>query len=212
MEDILYKYSPLNKLNVSRETYLDFESFISMIIKKNSEINIISKKTAKNSIIRERHIIDSAQAIEFVDLNCDTTYDIGTGGGMPGIVIAIIAKNLKNKMKFNLYEKSHHKSEFLKEVSKKLNLNTVVIKDDVFKSTKLKAGTILVRAFKPLPTVLDLVHNNFRSYKNLIIFMGKNGKQIMKEAFKNWDFEYKQKRSITSEDSFLLSIKNIKKK
>ena len=212
MEDILYKYSPLNKLNVSRETYLDFESFISMIIKKNSEINIISKKTAKNSIIRERHIIDSAQAIEFVDLNCDTTYDIGTGGGMPGIVIAIIAKNLKNKMKFNLYEKSHHKSEFLKEVSKKLNLNTVVIKDDVFKSTKLKAGTILVRAFKPLPTVLDLVHNNFRSYKNLIIFMGKNGKQIMKEAFKNWDFEYKLKRSITSEDSFLLNIKNIKKK
>ena len=212
MEDILYKYSPLNILNVSRETFLDFEYLISMIIRKNSEINIISKKSAKNNIIRERHVIDSAQAIEFVDLNCNTTYDIGTGGGMPGIVIAIIAKNLKNKMKFNLYEKSHHKSEFLKEVSKKLNLNTVVIKDDVFKSTKLKAGTILVRAFKPLPTVLDLVHNNFRSYKNLIIFMGKNGKQIMKEAFKNWDFEYKQKRSITSEDSFLLSIKNIKKK
>ena len=212
MEDILYKYSPLNRLNVSRETCLDFESLISMIIKKNSEINIISKKTSKNSIIRERHIIDSAQAIEFVDLNCNTTYDIGTGGGMPGIIIAIIAKNLKNKMKFNLYEKSHHKSEFLKEVSKKLNLNTEVIKDDVFKSTKLKAGSILVRAFKPLPVVLDLVHSNFESYKNLIIFMGKNGKQIMKEAFKNWDFEYKQKRSITSEDSFLLSIKNIKKK
>ena len=69
MEDILYKYSPLNRLNVSRETCLDFESLISMIIKKNSEINIISKKTSKNSIIRERHIIDSAQAIEFVDLN-----------------------------------------------------------------------------------------------------------------------------------------------
>ena len=212
MEDILYKYSPLNRLNVSRETYLDFESLISMIIKKNSEINIISKKTAKNNIIRERHIIDSAQAIEFVDLNCNTTYDIGTGGGMPGIIIAIIAKNLKNKMKFNLYEKSHHKSEFLKEVSKKLNLNTEVIKDDVFKSTKLKAGSILVRAFKPLPVVLDLVHSNFESYKNLIIFMGKNGKQIMKEASKNSDFEYKQKRSITSEDSFLLNIKNIKKK
>ena len=212
MEDILYKYSPLNILNVSRETFLDFEYLISMIIRKNSEINIISKKSAKNNIIRERHVIDSAQAIEFVDLNCNTTYDIGTGGGMPGIIIAIIAKNLKNKMKFNLYEKSHHKSEFLKEVSRKLNLNTEVIKDDVFKSTKLKAGSILVRAFKPLPVVLDLVHNNFESYKNLVIFMGKNGKQIMKEAFKNWDFEYKLKRSITSEDSFLLNIKNIKKK
>ena len=146
-----------------------------------------------------RHFLDSASVFLGAPEigQCEKkVIDIGTGGGMPGIIIAIIAKNLKNKMKFNLYEKSHHKSEFLKEVSKKLNLNTVVIKDDVFKSTRLKAGTILVRAFKPLPIVLDLVHNNFRSYKNLIIFMGKNGKQIMKEAFKNWDFEYKQKRSI----------------
>ena len=211
-DDSLKNYSKLDRLNVSRETCLDFEKFISMIELKNRKINIISKKSSENEDIRQRHIIDSAQAIEFVDLNCNTTYDIGTGGGMPGIIIAIIAKNLKNKMKFNLYEKSHHKSEFLKEVSKKLNLNTEVIKDDVFKSTKLKAGTILVRAFKPLPVVLDLVHSNFESYKNLIIFMGKNGKQIMKEASKNWDFEYKQKRSITSEDSFLLNIKNIKKK
>ena len=80
------------------------------------------------------------------------------------------------------------------------------------KSTKLKSGTILARAFKPLPLVLELVHKNFSSYKNLVIFMGKNGKQVLKEASKNWDFEYKEKRSITSEDSFLLNIKNIKKK
>ena len=100
----------------------------------------------------------------------------------------------------------------LKEVSKKLSLDTKVIQEDVFKSTKLKSGTILARAFKPLPVVLDLVHTNFSNYNNLIMFMGKNGKQILKEASKNWDFEYKQKRSITSEDSFLLNIKNIKKK
>jgi len=115
-------------------------------------------------------------------------------------------------MQFNLYEKSYHKSKFLKEVSKKLKLNTKVIQEDIFKSTKLKSGTILARAFKPLPLVLELVHKNFSTYKNLVIFMGKNGKQVLKEAFKNWDFEYKEKRSITSEDSFLLNIKNIKKK
>ena len=212
MEDILNKYSPLNRLNVSRETYLDFESYISMLLDKNQHINIISKKTAKINIIRERHIIDSAQAIDFVDLNSNTTCDLGSGGGMPGIVIAIIFKNLKKRMQFNLYEKSHHKSKFLKEVSKKLKLNTKVIQKDIFKSTKLKSGTILARAFKPLPLVLELVHKNFSSYKNLVVFMGKNGKQVLKEASKNWDFEYKEKRSITSEDSFLLNIKNIKKK
>jgi 16S rRNA (guanine527-N7)-methyltransferase len=212
MEDNFNNYSSLNKINVSRETYLDFESYISMLLDKNQHINIISKKTAKINIIRERHIIDSAQAIDFVDLNSNTTYDLGSGGGMPGIVIAIIFKNLKKSMQFTLYEKSHHKSKFLKEVSKKLKLNTKVIQEDIFKSTKLKSGTILARAFKPLPLVLELVHKNFSSYKNLVIFMGKNGKQVLKEASKNWDFEYKEKRSITSEDSFLLNIKNIKKK
>ena len=212
MEDNFNNYSSLNKINVSRETYLDFESYISMLLDKNQHINIISKKTAKINIIRERHIIDSAQAIDFVDLNSNTTYDLGSGGGMPGIVIAIIFKNLKKRMQFNLYEKSHHKSKFLKEVSKKLKLNTKVIQEDIFKSTKLKSGTILARAFKPLPLVLELFHKNFSTYKNLVIFMWKNGKQVLKEAFKNWDFEYKEKRSITSEDSFLLNIKNIKKK
>ena len=211
-KQILNLYSKIPFLNVSRETCNYLENLISMIQEKNKNINIISQKTSETDTLRERHIIDSAQIIDFIDLNSNTTYDLGSGGGMPGIVIAIIFKNLKKSMQFNLYEKSYHKSKFLKEVSKKLKLNTKVIQEDIFKSTKLKSGTILARAFKPLPLVLELVHKNFSTYKNLVIFMGKNGKQVLKEASKNWDFEYKEKRSITSEDSFLLNIKNIKKK
>ena len=105
-QEILNSYSRLNSLNVSRETYIDFEKFVSMLVKKNDEINIISKKTAQKETVIDRHIIDSAQIIDFVDLNCNTTSDIGTGGGMPGIVIAIIIKNLKREMKFVLYEKN----------------------------------------------------------------------------------------------------------
>ena len=100
-DDSLKNYSKLDRLNVSRETCLDFEKFISMIGSKNKLINIISKKSSENGDIRQRHIIDSAQAIDFVDLNQNTTCDLGSGGGMPGIVIAIMAKNLKKiKKKF----------------------------------------------------------------------------------------------------------------
>ena len=183
-----------------------------MVKSENRKINIIGKKTAKNNEIRNRHIIDSAQAIDFVDLNEDTTYDLGTGGGMPGIVIAIMAKNLKKKIKMNLFEKSYHKSSFLKEVSKELNLETEIIQKDVFKIKELNSGTIMARAFKPLPVVLDLVHRNFSKYKNLIMFMGKTGKKTLTETLKEWDFEYKEKKSLTNKDSFLLSIRNIKKK
>ena len=77
---------------------------------------------------------------------------------------------------------------------------------------ELKAGTIMARAFKPMPIILDLIHKNFSSYKNLILFMGKNGKIVLKDTLKDWDFEYTEKKSLTNKDSFLLNIKNIKKK
>jgi 16S rRNA (guanine527-N7)-methyltransferase len=211
-EEILNSYSRLNSLNVSRETYIDFEIFISMIIEKNKEINIISKESAKNDIIRNRHIIDSAQIIDFIDLNCNSTTDLGTGGGMPGIIIAIMLKKLKKDMKVNLYEKSHHKSVFLREVSEKLKLKTEIFQKDIFTLKKLETGTIMSRAFKPMPVVLDLVYENFLSYKNLIMFMGKNGKKIFENSLEDWDLEYTEKKSLTNEDSFLLNIKSIKKK
>ena len=188
-EEILNSYSRLNDLNVSRETFLDFENYISLILEKNKKINIIGQNTASKNAIIERHIIDSAQITEFVDLNSNTTCDLGTGGGMPGIVIAIIMKNLKNKMKVNLYEKSHNKCIFLREVSKKLNLNTEVIQKDILNLKNIETGTIMSRAFKPMPVVLNLVYENFSSYKNLIFFMGKNGKKILENCLKECDIE-----------------------
>ena len=156
-QEIIDSYNRLNSLNVSRETFLDFEIFISMILEKNKEINIISKETSKNSVIRDRHILDSAQIIDFVDFNQNTTSDLGSGGGMPGIVIAIILKNIRNNMKVNLFEKSHHKSVFLKDVSRKLELNTEIFQQNIFDLKKIETGTIMSRAFKPMPVILDLV-------------------------------------------------------
>ena len=211
-EDFLKNYSILDGLNVSRETCLDFERFISMIRLKNQELNIISQKSSINGEIRKRHIIDSAQAIDFIDLNDNICSDLGAGAGLPGVVLAIMMKNLNNSMKFKLYEKSHLKNEFLRDVTRKLNLNIEVVEGDIFKKNNLRSDTVIGRAFKPLPVVLELMNKNFVNYKNLILFMGKNGKQTLKDAFKEWKFEYKEKMSLTSDDSFLIKIKNIKKK
>ena len=211
-QEIINSYSKLGGLNVSRETFLDFESYISMILEKNKEINLISKKTAKKNYIIDRHIIDSAQIIDFIDLNSNTTTDLGSGSGMPGIIIAIILKNLKRDIKIHLYEKSHHKSQFLREVSRKLKLKTEIIQKNIFEIKKIQTGTIMSRAFKPMSVVLNLVYENFLSYKNLIFFMGKNGKEVFKNSLEDWELEYAEKKSVTNEDSFLLNIKKIKKK
>ena len=212
MEEFLKKYPLLKDQNVPRETFVEFESFIAMLQKRNEEINIISKESAKNHVIRDRHIVDTAQIIDFVDLNSTQITDIGSGGGMPGIIISIMIKNLKKSIKVNLYEKSHHKSSFLRKVSRDLKLNTEVIQENIFETQNLESGTIMARAFKPLPIILELVYRNFSNYKNLILFMGKNGEKILEDTLKIWDFDFEKKKSITSEDSFLLNIKNIKKK
>ena len=209
---ILNSYSKISNLNVSRETCNELESLISMILEKNKEINIISKKIGKKEAIRERHIIDSAQIIDFVDLNSNTTCDLGTGGGMPGLIVAIVMKKLKNSMKINLYEKSFHKCIFLKEVSKKLSLNTEIIQKDIFTVKNIETGTIMSRAFKPMPVILNLVNENFKSFNNIIFFMGTSGRKIFNDVLKEWDLDYEEKKSLTNDGSFILNIKKIKKK
>jgi 16S rRNA (guanine527-N7)-methyltransferase len=211
-QEILNSYSRINHLNVSRETFLDFEKYTSMILEKNEKLNIISRKLASKKTIIDRHIIDSAQIIDFVDLNSNTTTDLGSGGGLPGIIVAIVLKNMNNNMNVHLYEKSYHKSHFLQEVSEKLNLNTKIFQKNIFEIKNLETGTIMSRAFKPMPVVLDLVYENFAKYKNLIFFMGKNGKKIFENSKKNWEMNYIEKKSLTNEDSFLINIKKIKKK
>jgi len=205
----IIEYSKLEALNVSRETFLELEEFRSLILEKNKEINLISTNT--EAISRERHIIDSAQIIDFIDENDKICVDIGSGSGLPGIVLAIIMKHKKSNMKFHLYEKSFHKSNFLREVSKKLELNTIIFQKNIFDEKNLISDVIVTRAFKPLPVILSLVNENFKKFKNIILYLGKNGKQSLLETLSNWQFEYKEKKSLTSEDSFLVKIYNLKK-
>ena len=206
----IIEYLKLEPLNVSRGTFPELEEFRTLILKKNKEINLISSSTEDNS--RERHIIDSAQIIDFIDKNCKFCTDLGSGSGLPGIVLAIIMKHKKSNMKFKLYEKNHHKSTFLNEVTKRFNLNVEVIKRDIFQEENLVSDIIVARAFKPLPVILELVDSNFKNFKEIILFLGKNGKKLLDEALSKWQFEYKKKKSLTSEDSFILKISNLRKK
>ncbi len=145
---ILNYYSKITGLNVSRETCNELESLISMILEKNKQINIISKKTCEKDALRERHII----------------------------------------------------------------LNTEVIQKDICKLNNIETGTVMSRAFKPLPIILNLVSQNFKKYKNVILFMGGKGRKIFNDALQEWELDYEEKKSLTNNDSFILNIKNIKKK
>jgi len=131
---------------------------------------------------------------------------------MPGLIVAIVMKKIKNSMKIKLFEKSYHKCVFLKEVSKKLNLNTEIIQKDIFKVKNIETGTIMSRAFKPMPIILELVNQNFKNYRNIILFMGSTGRKILNDTLKEWNIEFEEKKSLTNDNSFILNIKKIEKK
>ena len=197
-------------LGFSRETIEDLMKFKRILIENNKNLNLISENDEK--IVEWRHIIDSAQIIDLIDKKCKKYVDLGSGAGFPGIVMAIIMKHKKINSEIHMYEKSSKKSDFLSETSKKLNLNTKVITKNVFDEIDIEANTITARAFKPIDKIFQIMVNNFKKYENLILFLGKNAKLNFLETSKDWDFEYKDRISMTSNDSKIVNIKNIKKK
>ena len=165
------KNSKLNIQNVSRETLEELNNYRLSIVSKNKEINLISSSTEKS--INTRHIIDSAQTIDFVNKNdVQVCTDLGSGAGLPGIVLAILMKPKKPEFKVIFYEKSYHKSNFLKEVSKKFKLNTEINQKNIFEQKDLRTDIIISRAFKPLPIIFEIASKNFKKFKYIILFLG----------------------------------------
>ena len=205
------KNSKLSIQNVSRETLDELNKYSLSILKKNKDINLISSSTEKS--IKTRHILDSAQTIDFINKNdIKTCTDLGSGAGLPGIVLAILMKPKKPEFKVTFYEKSYHKSNFLKEISKKFKLNTEINQKNIFEQKNLQTDIIISRAFKPLPVIFEIALKNFKKFKYIILFLGKSGKEILMEASKKWEFDYEEKKSLTSDESLVVKISNLQKK
>jgi 16S rRNA (guanine527-N7)-methyltransferase len=205
------KFDSFKFTNVSRETIIELNEYSKAIILKNKSINLISTSTEKS--INSRHIKDSAQTIDFIDKkDIKTCTDLGSGAGLPGIVLGILMKSKNPLFKLIFYEKSYHKSVFLREMTKKFNLNSEIHQKNIFDERNLSTDVIISRAFKPLPIIFQIAKNNFKNFKYIILFLGKSGNKILNDALKLWNFEYQEKKSVTSDESLVVKISNLKKK
>ena len=197
--------------NVSRETLMELEEYSESILNANKKINLISSSTEKS--IKTRHIYDSAQTIDFIDKNdIKICTDLGSGAGLPSIVLGILMKSKKPVFKLVFYEKSYHKSNFLREMTKKFKLNAEIHQKNIFEEKNLVTDVIICRAFKPLPIIFQIAKNNFKKFKYIILFLGKTGKTVIDNARENWNFDYEKKKSLTSNQSLIVKISNLKKK
>ena len=196
---------------VSRETITSLKKYEDILINANKTLNLIGKSTIND--IWTRHFLDSVQVIDFIDKNDKTLIDLGSGAGFPGIVVALVAKDRNIPIKIKLIEKSPKKTKFLKDLIAKLNLNVEVHNQNVLEEQIVFTDDVFVaRAFKPLAIILELIHNKAQNWKKIFVFLGKTGKNELLQASKSWDIEYKQRESVTSNDSIVIEINRLKKK
>ena len=196
---------------VSRETITSLVKYENYLIQSNKTLNLIGKSTI--SEIWTRHFLDSSQVIDFIDKNTKNLIDLGSGAGFPGLIIAILAKDRKISLKVKLIEKSPKKASFLREIVNYLNLNVEVLNINALTYTKkLEADLIVARAFKPLRIVLQFLDKNTENWKKVFLFLGKTGQSELLQASKSWHIKYKQRMSVTSNDSVVIEINKLKKK
>ena len=189
-----------NQLHFSSKTIPNIRIFVDVLLKANKKHNFISKSTESN--IWERHILDSAQLVKFIDFSKGSLSDLGSGAGFPGLILAIFNNNKDFHVK--LYEKSPVKRAFLEDVCNKLSINAQ-IRGNIYEDT-IDSDYIVTRAFKKLDAIIQVSREIAKKSHKLIILKGQNAQEDLKKAFKKEKYDYKLENSITNEDSKIIIV------
>ena len=197
----------IKKFNVSRETIEKLNKYNDFLLENNKLLNLIGKTTEK--LVFSRHFKDSAQIYDLITDKSEII-DIGSGAGFPGIIIKILMENYKINGNVILIDKSPKKCKFLKELSDKLSLILKIenLRLEHYKFNKI--STIVSRAFKKTIQTIDILFKNNENIRSIILIKGKTYQQELEEAKKKYTFELEKFRSITSDESYILKISNIK--
>ena len=189
-------------LNFKEESIIKLKLFSKSLIAANQKHNFISKSTEKD--LWERHILDSAQLVKFIDFKRGSLADLGSGAGFPGIVLAIFSDNKAFHVK--LYEKSPVKRKFLEKIIENLDIKANVHSNVYDEKVKIEASIVVCRAFKKLEQVIQVSREIIQKPHKLIVLKGRNAQVEIEKAFKIRKYDYKIENSMTSKDSKIIVI------
>ena len=198
----------IKKFNVSRETTEKLNKYKYFLLSSNKLLNLIGK-TTENQIFT-RHFVDSAQIYDLIEDKSEII-DLGSGAGFPGVVLKILMDNKKIPGNITLIEKSPKKCKFLKDLTDKLDLTVKIVNLKIENFKINKNSTIVSRAFKNTVDTMDVLFKNNDKIESIILLKGKTYQQELEDAKKKYTFDVEKFRSITSDESFILKITNIKR-
>jgi 16S rRNA (guanine527-N7)-methyltransferase len=199
--------SQIAGVDVSRETMADLEVFARLAAKWTRKINLISRNTSDD--IWDRHIVDSVQLYQYAPTLFQNWVDLGSGGGFPGIVMAILGKTKQPKAQFILIESDQRKAAFLQTAARELSLRVDVIAKRIDDVAPQEADVVSARALAPLSTLLGMASRHLSPDGVALLPKGRQVKQEIAEARKSWCFRLEDRASFTDPQACILAIQRI---
>lgn len=190
-------------LNVSRETIEKLDHFAAEVLRWNPAINLVSKPSAAD--IWQRHILDSAQLFALGNSQARWV-DLGSGGGFPGIVMAIMGA-----AQMVLVESDQRKAAFLRQISQQLSLPVTVLSKRIDMLEPLAAETVSARALASLTELLAHAKPHLTTAGRAIFPKGRGHQEELQQAQKTWAFDCTTVPSLTDSEAAILVLENIRR-
>jgi 16S rRNA (guanine527-N7)-methyltransferase len=196
-------------LKVSRETELALDAFLKQVARWTGKINLVSPGAVAE--LGKRHLLDSAQLFRHIRPTDLSWADLGSGGGFPGMVIAILARELRPDLRLTLVESDRRKATFLRMIAAELHLSAEVRAERIDDVPPLGADVVSARALAPLVLLLAMAKRHLAPDGTALFLKGATYRDEIATARQTWHFQVEEVPSVTQDGAALLKIKDIRR-
>lgn len=197
----------VHELDVSRETRASLERYAQLLRLWTRRINLVSRRSLDE--LWDRHIVDSAQLYRLRPSGAQHWVDLGSGGGLPGLVIAILARQSDPELEISLVESDQRKGAFLTTVARELDLRLTVHVQRAEVLAPLRADVLSARALAPLSNLLDLAARHLAPTGRALFPKGARHDEEIACALATWRFDLQKMPSCTDRDGAILMVEGI---
>jgi 16S rRNA (guanine527-N7)-methyltransferase len=197
-EAALRQFAP----DVSRETLASLEAYLETLTKWQKAINLVGPATLADAWTR--HIVDSAQLVPLIPAEARSLADLGTGAGLPGLVLAA----LKPELDVTLVESDARKAAFLGEAGRRMGLKKQpkIVIGRIEAVPPTGADVVTARALAPLKQLLVWADRHRSDTAICLFHKGKDWQAELTDARRAWDIRYQSHGSVTDRDAVILRV------
>ncbi|MDC0737737.1 16S rRNA (guanine(527)-N(7))-methyltransferase RsmG [Cognatishimia sp. SS12] len=195
--------------DVSRETIERLDTYAELLIKWNPTVNLVSKSTLKD--VWMRHMLDSVEIFQYAAPEAGRWVDLGSGGGFPGLVVAILSQAEKPELSVSLVESDVRKCAFMRTILRETDTEAKIYTDRIEQLSPLQADFLSARALADLAKLFEFSERHMAKDGIALFPKGITWRSEVQDAKVAWSFECESRNSCTQEGSVILKIRDIER-